>query len=101
MSAGYHLTPFDVGQIKAHAHHGLGPAAIAKILSKPDGKSRWSDRAIADALANLKEDPSGRGERQEGSGRRPCPARGVWPKSVSGRRSMSGQKDLSWTASVV
>ena len=69
MSAGYHLTPFEVGQIKAHSHHGLGPVAIAKILLKPDGKTHWSVQAIADALAWLEQDPSWRGERQEGSGR--------------------------------
>ena len=69
MSAGYQLTPFEVGQVKAHAHHGLGPTAIARILLKPDGKSHWSDRAIADTLEALEADPSWRGERQEGSGR--------------------------------
>ena len=66
---GYQLTPFDVGQIKAHAHHGLGPAAIARILLKADGKSHWSGQAIADALARLAADSTWRGERHEGSGR--------------------------------
>jgi len=59
-----------VGQIKAHAHHGLGPAAIARIMVKPDGKTHWSDKAIAGALASLEENPAWRGERQEGSGRK-------------------------------
>ena len=29
--ARYHLTPFEVGQVKAHLHHGLGAAAISQI----------------------------------------------------------------------
>jgi len=70
MPRGYQLTPFEVGQIKAHAHHGLGPTAIARLLLKPDGKTHWSDQAIADALAALEADPEWRGERQEGSGRK-------------------------------
>ena len=37
-----HFTPFEVGQVKAHLHHGLGPGDIAKIIYKPDGKNRYS-----------------------------------------------------------
>ena len=70
MSAGYQLSAFDVGQIKAHVHHGLGAAAIARTLVKSDGKSHWSEQAIADAMARLEGDPGWRGERQEGSGRK-------------------------------
>ena len=33
------LTPFEVGQIKAHVHHGMSGAAISKVLRKPDGKA--------------------------------------------------------------
>ena len=68
MPSGYQLSAFEIGQIKAHLHHGLGPTAIARILLKPDGKSRWSDQAVADAIAKLEADPQWRGERQEGSG---------------------------------
>lgn len=66
--AGYHFTPFEVGQIKAHAHHGLGPAAIRKVLLKPDGISRWSFNGISDIVKKLDAEPSWRGERAPGSG---------------------------------
>ena len=33
------LTPFEIGQIKAHVYHGLKGAAISRVLKKPDGKS--------------------------------------------------------------
>ena len=66
--AGYHLTPFEVGQIKAHAYHGLGAADILKILYKPDGISQWSFNAVNDALKKLNAEPSWRGERAPGSG---------------------------------
>ncbi len=62
------LTPFDIGQIKAHAYHGFGATAIAKILRKPDGKGRWSVQAVADALSKLQVDKKWRGERKEGTG---------------------------------
>ena len=64
-----HLSPFDVGQIKAHLHHGLSGATIAGILRKPDGKSTWSEQAIQDAIRRFKSEPHWRGERSEGSGR--------------------------------
>ena len=62
------LGPFEVGQIKAHLHHGLAGAAIVGILKKPDGVSPWSNTAIYDAIDKLEADPSWRGEREEGSG---------------------------------
>ena len=37
------FTAFEVGQVKAHVHHGLGPSAISRIVMKPDGKSHFSD----------------------------------------------------------
>ena len=46
----YQFTPFDVGQIKAHMHHGLGPTAIADIMWKPDGTSQWSVNAVKDQM---------------------------------------------------
>ena len=66
--AGYHFTAWELGQIKAHLHHGLGPAAIARILVKPDGKTHWSDNAVSGVIAKLKAAPQWRGERKEGSG---------------------------------
>ena len=66
--AGYQLTPFEIGQIKAHVHHGLKPANIVDIVIKPDGISKWSFNAINDAIKHLEHDPSWRGDRAEGSG---------------------------------
>ena len=66
--AGYQFSPFDVGQIAAHIYHGLGPAAIARILVKPDGKSMWSVVAISGVIQRLQEQPHWRGERCVGSG---------------------------------
>ena len=65
---GYHFSPFAVGQIKAHMHHGWGATQIARVVTKPDGKSHWSHTAVQiqmDALAN---DPTYTGIRQPGSG---------------------------------
>ena len=31
-----HFTYPEVGQVKAHLYHGLGPVEIAKIIVKPD-----------------------------------------------------------------
>ena len=42
------LGPFEVGQIKAHLHHGLSGADIVGILKKPDGKTTWSTQAVYD-----------------------------------------------------
>ena len=66
--AGYQFSPFDVGQIAAHVYHGLGPAAIARILVKPDGHSSWSVTAINGAIQRLHDEPMWRGERSAGSG---------------------------------
>ena len=65
----YQLSPFDLGQIKAHLHHGLKPSAISQILVKSDGKTHWSYNAIKTAADKLEAEPSWRGEREEGSGR--------------------------------
>ena len=62
------LTAFEVGQVKAHAYHGLGPSDIARIVKKSDG-SAPSGQAIADVLQRLSEEPGWRGERKAGSGR--------------------------------
>jgi DNA-binding PadR family transcriptional regulator len=46
----------------------LTGAAILEILKKPDRKTRWSNQTVYTAIDKLKEDPSWRGEREEGSG---------------------------------
>ena len=62
------LGPFEIGQIKAHLYHELTGATIVDILKKPDGKSLWSNTTIYSAIDKLVENPSWRGEREEGSG---------------------------------
>ena len=62
------LTPFEVGQVKGHAYHGLGPAEIARIVKKSDGAAP-SEQGIADVLQRLADEPAWRGERKAGSGR--------------------------------
>ena len=60
------LSPFDIGQVKAHLHHGLKGAAISRIMVKADGKSRWSEQAIQDAIKKLESNPKWRGEPRHG-----------------------------------
>ena len=62
------MTPFEYGQIKAHMHHGLGPAAISEMLCKCDGQHP-SVEQVSQAVTKLRDDPSWRGERAEGAGR--------------------------------
>ena len=69
-----HFTPFEIGQIKAHAYHGMSGAAISKILFKPGstsgrGSKTWSEQAVQDVIKKLRDFPWWRGERDEGSGR--------------------------------
>ena len=61
-------TPFEVGQIKAHANHGLNATHIAKIITKANGISHWSDIAVQDAMNKLSDEPTWRGDRTPGSG---------------------------------
>ena len=68
MSSTAQLTPFEIGQIKAHLHHGVGPAEIARIITKLDGHHP-NQPSVSDAAEKVREDPSWRGERQSGSGR--------------------------------
>ena len=58
----------EVGQVKAHVYHGLGPSEISRVIVKPDGKSHYTPTAIADCIAKLQANPKWRGERQAGSG---------------------------------
>ena len=62
------LSPFELGQIKAHLHHGLGPTSIAGLVVKSDG-THVSVQGVCDAKRKLEEDPTWRGERAAGSGR--------------------------------
>ena len=61
------LDPFDIGQIKAHAKHGLSAPQIAELVFKTDGENP-SKQAVHDVLAKLDSDPEWRGDRAEGSG---------------------------------
>ena len=64
----YQLGPFEVGQVKAHMEHGLGCKKISERVLKADGKTPFGETAIVNCMSKLREDPSWRGERQEGSG---------------------------------
>ena len=66
--SGARLTPFEIGQIKAHLHHGLSAAAIIGIVQKSDG-SPISMQGMVDAIDKLQANKHWRGEREEGSGR--------------------------------
>ena len=61
------LTPFELGQIKAHSEHGLSTRAIADRIVKSDGEAP-SKEAVTKALKKMKRQPDWRGERQNGSG---------------------------------
>ena len=68
MSGAYQFTPFEVGQVKAHLHHEMNPADIARIVLKPDGKTHYSVTTIHNIIDKLNNDPMWRGERQAGTG---------------------------------
>ena len=67
--AGYHIGPFELGQVKAHMEHGLGCVPIQKRVFKPDGKTLYGETAIVNALKKLQADRNSRGERAVGSAR--------------------------------
>ena len=79
------LAPFDIGQVKAHMHHGLGAVKISQILLKADGKSKWTDTAVQDCMNKFLADKSCRGERPEGSGPPPQNKIGKVRSEVQGR----------------
>ena len=62
------FSPFEVGQVKAHMHHGLGAQRIAAIVLKADGKTHFSITAVQGIMDKLLAKPSWKGERAEGSG---------------------------------
>ena len=66
------LGPFEIGQIKAHVSHGMGGAAISRILFKPGGIKTWSEKCVQDAVKKLADNPDWRGERATGSGGPRC-----------------------------
>ena len=68
------FTAIEIGQIKAHAYHGMSGTAISRILFKPKSTSgrlnmTLSEHAVQDAMRKLQHFPQWRGERDEGSGR--------------------------------
>ena len=62
------LTPFQVGQVKAHMEHGLGCKAISERVFKADGKTHFGETAIVNCMNRLKKNPRWTGERKVGSG---------------------------------
>ena len=70
------LTPFEVGQIKAHMYHELGAAAVSRIVVKQDGKTHPSEHGVKDAIDKLRSDPKWRGARESGT---LCPS---WPSQA-------------------
>ena len=79
--SGYQLLEFDVGQVKAHMHHGLGSTEISRIMLKADGVAKFSEQAILNAMNKLRSNPKWRGERASGSGA-PRKTTGQQDKSV-------------------
>ena len=65
---GHQLTPFEVGQVKAHMEHGLGCTAIAQRVFRVDGKTPFGETAILNCMTKLQQNPNWRGEREKGSG---------------------------------
>ena len=65
----HQLTPFEVGQVKAHLEHKLSAAEIARRVKRADGKTTFGETAIRNCIEKLEENPSWRGERAPGSAR--------------------------------
>ena len=61
------LTPFEVGQIKAHHYHEVNPSEISRIMSRSDG-SPITPQTVRNAIKKLESDPSWEGGREPGSG---------------------------------
>ena len=47
------LTPFEVGQVKAHMEHGLNAESIAERVYKADGKDTFGSTAIQNCMKLL------------------------------------------------
>ena len=65
------LTPFEIGQIKAHLHLDLGPIAIAKLVQKSDGDF-VTKQAVIDVAARLEN-----------------VTLGAWPEEITTERNVS------------
>lgn len=63
----HQLTPFDIGQVKAHMEHGLSAAAISLRVFKAAGGT-FGETAIQNCMNKLKATPRWRGSREVGSG---------------------------------
>ena len=63
-----HLSPFEVGRVKAHMEHGLGCVEIAKRIYRSDGKTKFGETAIVNCMNKLRKNKNWRGGREEGSG---------------------------------
>ena len=68
MASLYQFTPYEVGQVKAHMHHKLTALQISRIVLKSDGKSHFSESAVAAQMVKLENDTCYTGVREEGSG---------------------------------
>ena len=66
------LTPFEVGQIAAHASHGLSLAEVASMVTRGAGSLGVSKETVRRALGRLKKDKTWRGDRKAEE-RRPPP----------------------------
>jgi len=65
----YHkLTPFEVGQVKAHLEHGLKAPAICERVLRADNKTPFGETAIRNCINKLEAEPGWRGEREAGTG---------------------------------
>ena len=63
-----HMTPFEIGQVKAHMEHDLGATEIARRVFKADGKNTWTRGAVQTVMEKIRTQKKWRGERKEGSG---------------------------------
>ena len=62
------LTPYEVGQIKAHHAHGMGPVDIAGVVVKTDG-AHPTHSAVSQTLSHLGRNGKWRGDRKATTGR--------------------------------
>ena len=62
------MTQFEVGQIKAHMEHDLGPSAISKRVFKPYSTDTWTPTRISLVMDKIKKNKNWRGKRKPGSG---------------------------------
>lgn len=89
-----HLTPFEIGQVKAHLHHKLRPADIQKLVKRADG-TPFSKTAIHTAVDKLTKDPTWRGQRAEGSGRQRKTSKSVDRKLVTTVKKDRGRQKVT------